>query len=117
MHGCLEWQRRGDLEPPPEVLSATKQWQEESDVIGRFIAEKCEEDTRPSPPPTPIYQVRGAPLYAAYKAWCESAGERWDNLNKFGGKMAERGYEKILNNGVIYKGLRLNEDDESPVPF
>jgi len=122
VEGCKAWQRAGKLGEPPEVVDATDEWQKESDTIGRFIAEKCDEDADRKPPRLgPIYKERATPLYNAYKTWCESNGEHYENMQKFSGKMLDRGYKKILNNGVIYEGLRLKDEEaqtpEPPVPF
>lgn len=104
VRGCLDWQQRGDLEPPPEVLNATKEWQDESDVIGRFLDERCVILQQA--------QVRAQPLWDAYKAWCEAHGETWEKQTAFGIKLAERGFQKKTSNGVVYLGLGLRSDDQ-----
>lgn len=104
VRGCLDWQRRGDLEPPPEVLSATKEWQDESDVIGRFLAERCVILQQA--------QVRAQPLWDAYKAWCEAHGETWDKQTAFGIKLTERGFQKKISNGIVYLGIGLMSNDQ-----
>jgi putative DNA primase/helicase len=104
VRGCLDWQQRGDLEPPPEVLNATKEWQDESDVIGRFLAERCVMLRQA--------QVRAQPLWDAYKAWCETNGETWEKQTAFGIKLGERGFEKKQSHGIVYMGLGLRSDDQ-----
>lgn len=102
--GCLEWQRRGDLEPPDEVLNATAEWQQESDVIGRFIADRCVILKQA--------QVRAGTLWDAYKTWCEANGETWEKLTAFGFKITERGFEKKQSNGISYLGIGLRSEDQ-----
>jgi putative DNA primase/helicase len=102
--GCLDWQQRGDLEPPPEVINATKEYQEESDVIGRFIAEKCVKLTRA--------EVRATALWSAYKDWCEQHGETWVKQTAFGRKLTEDGFGKRESHGLIYTGIGLRSEDQ-----
>jgi putative DNA primase/helicase len=104
VRGCLDWQQRGDLEPPPEVLTATKAWQDESDVLGRFLAERCVILRQA--------QVRAQPLWDAYKTWCETNGETWEKQTAFGIKLGERGFDKKQSHGIVYMGLGLRSDDQ-----
>jgi putative DNA primase/helicase len=103
VRGSLEWQRRGDLEPPPEVLTATQAYQHESDVLGRFIDECCITLVQA--------QVRPTPLYEAYKAWCDQNGERYETMHAIGTKLVERGFEKRNSHGTVYLGIGLRSQD------
>ena len=40
VRGCMEWQRM-KLAPPDAVRLATASYQEESDVVGRWVSERC----------------------------------------------------------------------------
>jgi putative DNA primase/helicase len=40
VRGCLEWQKIGLL-PPPEVLAATKEYEQESDPLKDFLDDCC----------------------------------------------------------------------------
>jgi uncharacterized membrane protein len=40
LQGCLEWQRMG-LRPPAAVMSATEDYFEAEDAMGRWVAERC----------------------------------------------------------------------------
>ena len=42
--GCLTWQRLGKLDPPPEVVEATKEYFEAEDALGRWLEERCVRD-------------------------------------------------------------------------
>jgi phage/plasmid-associated DNA primase len=40
VEGCREWQQHG-LRPPPIVLTATKEYREEMDLLAEFLEECC----------------------------------------------------------------------------
>jgi putative DNA primase/helicase len=104
VQGCLDWQRLGDLKPPPEVVNATKEYQEESDIIGRFIADKCVKLTQA--------EARASALWNAYKDWCEHHGETWVKQTAFGRKLTEEGFGKRESHGIIYTGIGLRSEDQ-----
>src|ERR1019366_1337158 len=62
VRGCLEYQKHG-LKPPPQVDAATKEYREESDILGEFILEKCVL--------LPDVTVPAGDLYTCYKKWTE----------------------------------------------
>jgi putative DNA primase/helicase len=93
VEGCLAWQREG-LQTPAEVMAATAEYREESDVIVDFLEERC---------------VLGAALWAsskslrgAYLDWCEKNGEKALSQQAFGARLTERG----LINGRGTQGER-----------
>ena len=88
------------------MLQATKAYQEESDIIGRFLTEKAEININARAPAKEFYD--------AYKAWCEESGERWETLSKFGAKMTERGFEKKPSDGIKYLGIKLKPPGTPP---
>ena len=67
VRGCLEWQRMG-LGSSPVVETATLVYRRESDLVGRFIKEKCVDG--------PKEQVAGKELYQAYVDFCIANGEK-----------------------------------------
>jgi putative DNA primase/helicase len=84
VNGCLEWQRLGLVEPEA-VLAATREYREESDVLGEFLAS---------------YVVFGAKercareeLRKRYEAWCEESGHRPVGARKLGQRLREKGCE------------------------
>ena len=85
VRGCLAWQDRG-LDAPLEVVAATNAYRSESDLIGEFITERCE--TRDE------LEVGAGTLYAGYRAWAESGGEKPVNSTTFGRNMSERGFDR-----------------------
>lgn len=68
LHGCLEWQRRGGLDAPDEVLASRAKYQQEQDALGDFLQERCHV--------APTLQARSGELYKAYLSWCEGQGDK-----------------------------------------
>lgn len=105
VRGCLEWQRIG-LNPPESVTAATAEYRSEEDVIGRFIEERCLQLSELS--------VQAGHLYDAYKAWAESSGFGVLNNTRFGKALVERGFEKTKSTYVVYRGIGLKTDHDTP---
>ena len=85
VQGCLAWQREG-LGETETVTVATKQFREESDEIGQFIAARCTRDDTKSTP-------AGA-LYTAYEAWCAQNALEAMTQTKFGRNLTDRGFRR-----------------------
>ena len=114
VRGCLAWQQRG-LKPLPErVRRAGNSYRDQMDVVGRFIAEKCEQD--------PKARVSAADLYRAYVAWSRLNAEEPMKSKEFGARLTEHGIKWKKTGGLIMRlGLRLKhttgdkgEDGEHP---
>lgn len=105
VRGCLDWQRHGE-EVPEAVLVATNEYQQDQDIVQRFLAECCvtgKEDLR----------CRASALYAAYQEWVEKGNEGHPmSQTKFGRRVGDLGYQKVSNNGTWYTGLKV--DSGSP---
>lgn len=86
--GCLEWQRDG-LGEPSAVKAATADYRNEMDVLGDFIAERCIIGDR--------MKAGATQLFDAYKAWCESTGERQLTMKRFAMQLEERGFRSERN--------------------
>lgn len=107
VRGCLEWQRRG-LDAPERVLTATRQYQAESDPVTGFLEARC-------------VQAEGArsqsgELFKAYQKWCdgEAIPERERLRHKgFAGRMGERFQRgRSASDGRFYRGIGLLTDRE-----
>lgn len=97
--GCLAWQRDG-LGEPEAVKTATDSYRAESDVLATFLDERTATDATAT--------VRAGTLYAAYKGWCESNGEKPMTGTAFGRRLTERGFDKMKDRGGWeYIGLSL----------
>ena len=90
--GCLEWQAYS-LKPPAEVISATKSYRVEMDIMSDFINDCCVVDE----------SVAGefSSLYDRYCIWCENSGEKPANPRTFGKRLAERGYKPDKGTGGV----------------
>ena len=104
VEGCLAWQREG-LKEPEEVVAATKNYQEEMDVFGRFLREETVQD--------PVFSTQASVLYTRYKTWCEINGENAMTGNALGRRMTELGFPKERSKrGYIYKNIGLSQKEE-----
>jgi putative DNA primase/helicase len=99
VRGCLEWQAEG-LEVPRRVSEATATYRAEQDHLGVFIAEACEVGAG--------FKTEGRLLYAVYKGWAESSGERsvLTKRDLFAALRDRPGIESYTNNGVWFRGLQ-----------
>ncbi|HVB59187.1 MAG TPA: phage/plasmid primase, P4 family [Candidatus Acidoferrales bacterium] len=105
--GCLEWQRQG-LNPPSEVLSATHDYEVESDHLNAFLDDKCECN--------PGYSATKSAVQEAYKTWCREAGEKPKSQKQFAAGMSKRFQEGRSNHNTVrvWIGLRLRKPLETP---
>ncbi len=88
------------LAAPPAVMEATNSYRQDSDVIGRFLAERTQAN--------PANIIRGQEMYAAYKDWCEANGEHPWTKNKAGRKIEEHGFKRDhARTGVVFLGVEL----------
>jgi len=105
--GCLAWQRVG-LNPPACVLSATEEYLESEDALGRWIAEECFQNPR--------VKEGSDVLYQSWKAWCEKNGEYLPSLRKFSDDLNKRGFKRArserqrLFQGIALNGTEVQED-------
>jgi putative DNA primase/helicase len=101
IQGCLAWQSEG-LQVPTAVEQATRQYEQESDPIGPFLAECCEQN--------PEFQVPKSTLWKAYRAWCSEPLSR----RAFVEKMTGRGLgERNSRSTRFWTGVRLKAGDTS----
>lgn len=81
--GCAEWQRVG-LQPPPAVTGATEDYFESEDAVGAWIEDRC--DRR-----LDSWELTKT-LYASWKDWAETAGERIGTCKRFVQALESRGF-------------------------
>ncbi len=104
--GCVEWQARG-LEPPTCVLSATQDYFESEDSLGRWMNEMCVM--------SPHLCAGSAELFGAWKEWAERAEEYVGSMRRFSESLRERGYEKWRDSvlgRMGFKGIALKSRDD-----
>jgi putative DNA primase/helicase len=83
--GCLGWQKHG-LADPAEVVAATAEYRNAEDRIGEFLLERCHLN--------PGFRVKVTDLYAAFRHWADTHGERELSGTAFGKALGERGFER-----------------------
>jgi putative DNA primase/helicase len=106
--GILNWAREGvrdyqkvGLQPPERVMASTQGYRHDMDVVGQWLDERCEQDTRASVPTSVAYQD--------YSQWAaEEVGWELKKLT-FRRHLSDRGFpaEKGSHGRRMIKGLRL----------
>jgi len=105
--GCLMWQREA-LGEPLAVSAATAQYRRDSDTLGAFLEDCCEEGDGLMEP--------ASELYAAYHRWCQEGGEFELSQTQFGRKMEERGFPAEKRSGGLKWRLGLRLVSRATVP-
>jgi putative DNA primase/helicase len=104
--GCLDWQRQG-LNPPQTVREASESYLEGEDVLGQWIAERCElggsEITN--------FDV----LFTDWQQWCQANGGPGWGGKTFSKALDERGFARGKS-GLLrgFRGIRLRPKTEKP---
>lgn len=98
VRGCIDWLQFGE-QLPPDVKEETSGYRESQDVIGSWMQECCVT--------AHAFSVQATELYLSYKAWCELNGEWSVSQRRFGASMTERGFTRLRNDGIWYRGLTL----------
>jgi putative DNA primase/helicase len=104
VRGCLDWQRDG-LRHPDIVQSETAKYQNESDVLSEFIAERCVEG--------PDAKVGAQAIFDEYRRWCDDRRlADADRLSQkgFGVRLRQR-YTAVDGRTVTYRGVGLKSPD------
>ena len=100
VRGCASWLENG-LCPPAAVTDATKEYRQQMDVLGEFIADRCTvREGLQSPAST---------LYKDYLKWAPANGETIISRRQFGLALGERGFHKSKQGVTIYHGIQLSE--------
>lgn len=95
VRGCLRWQQIG-LAPPPQVMEANKEYQENEDNVGAFIdyccfVDKDREDLK----------TGATVLYEAFEAWWIKFVSRYPlKQKKFGQAMRKKGFASQKIGGI-----------------
>lgn len=104
VEGCLAWQRDG-LEPPAAVTRATSDYRKESDVVGRFLDDRCERAAG--------LTVAKGDLYRACQAWCREAGEVEMSDISLGIRLRQLGFKEHRTSTTrFWRDLGLREGVE-----
>lgn len=99
LEGCLAWQRNG-LQPPAEVTDAVKDYRGDMDVLGQWVSDSCNTDSK--------LEVSATSAYLNYKIWSSNNGFNAMSSNSFGRRLKDRGFGKRhASSGAVYQGLAL----------
>jgi putative DNA primase/helicase len=104
IRGCLKWQREG-LGASAIIREATDAYRREQDVVGRWLAERCETGVDGS-------RQGSSELYADFSSWCDTANEFVISAKLFAERLDAHGIEGRKSRGVMVRvGVRLRPDD------
>ncbi|ARK50054.1 phage/plasmid primase, P4 family [Burkholderia pseudomallei] len=95
--GCLEWQQRGGLDRPQQVVDATNEYFEAEDALGRWIDECC----------VLLASAKSltSELFSDWKQWAETSGEYVGSQRRFSDLLITRGLDK-WRNGMGLRGFQ-----------
>lgn len=109
VRGAVEWYVTG-LRAPEAVTKASREYQEEMDLVGQFIVEACISDKNNE-------DLKGlsSSIYDAYEEWCHKSGESraLKSRNGFGRDLTKRGFP--MDGKTHRKFIRALTVDEQPV--
>lgn len=98
VQGLLEWRANG-LGTATAVERATRDYRDEEDGVGSFVAECLSPDAEA--------RIPTADLYERYESYCAEAGERPITRRRFTSALGKRGYETTVTGGKRQiKGVR-----------
>lgn len=105
LDGYERWQDYG-LMVPNKVKAAVEDYREESDILGNFLSETCEEDADGF--------VKGSDIRQHYKDWCEVNKEDVLSPQRFSKMLSER-YRKAKDGSgnSRYYGIKLKSMEKS----
>ena len=90
------------LEKPACVMKATQKYTDSEDLIGQFLQERCDEDSRA--------EVKSSDLYVDYQVWCGTQGIRPKSTRDFAQGLENHGYQRVRHmHGMVWLGLKLVE--------
>jgi P4 family phage/plasmid primase-like protien len=107
VRGCLGWQRHG-LGEPEQVRKATGEYRAEMDVLATFLDDCCIVGSDKS--------AFAGQLWDAWQRWADKTGEPPETQKRFGGRLAERGFESVRDsrtNRKVWSGVGLHADWEA----
>lgn len=101
VEGLIDWRMNG-LIMPEAVTVATRAYREDSDLLGRFLAECCEVGDDPR-----AVRVNATVLWDCFDAWRQAVGGSEWKRQGFVKAMRDRRFEQIQSNGVWWIKLQL----------
>lgn len=103
LDGCIEWQRRGLADVPGVVAAQTKDYREEQDLVGQWLAERIDSGSAAAG-----CQCPSKLLYGDYCEWAEANGLRPCSAIALGRRLRERGFvSERKSSGPEFQGIAL----------
>lgn len=103
--GAVRWHKEG-LGESRAVFEATRQYQEDQDRIGKFLAELTVQSQNE--------RCKVGDLYEAWRAWCARNGESPGRMGGFRSSLENQGLRiRSVSNARFVLALRLLEGDEN----
>lgn len=103
--GCLEYQQKG-LQPPASIIAAAKEYRNDEDILGEFLAAYIVVDSTAS-------GTNAKDIFTAWGLYCEDAGLHKGSSIAFGKKIKPRlvalGARPVrLSTGVAWNGISVD---------
>lgn len=99
VEGARLWKSAG-TSPPQCVRDLTDEYLSDQDLIGQWLAEKCERDAKAF--------ERSSDLHRSYAGWCEGQGLRAKSNVALSASLVSAGFRKRATMvGKVFDGLRL----------
>jgi putative DNA primase/helicase len=107
VQGCLLWQSQGLIQPK-SVVSATEEYFEAEDAMGRWMSERCNLGIN--------HKALTATLFNDWKQWAELSGEYIGTQRRFSDALLARRFEKWRNSMGVrgYQGIDLKQPTSLP---
>jgi putative DNA primase/helicase len=102
--GYRDWKEHG-LGEPGTVLKATKDFRDQSDVLGRFITDRCLTGQH--------YHAGSTDLFTAWSKWCAAEGQDPGTQTAFATDLQNKGFDNYTLHGRRrWRGIGLAAEDE-----
>jgi putative DNA primase/helicase len=102
--GCQDWQAQG-LDEPDAVIAATQEYRAESDAIGRFLNERCNQARG--------LKVQSSVLFEAWSRWCVGEGLESGTNKAFTTALQNRGFDNTKSHGrTVWQDLGVIVEGE-----
>ena len=101
VQGCLHWQKEG-LNPPPEVVDATKDYREDSQPLTAFLEDRCVVGRE--------YSTAFQPLWVDYQDWAGRGAVL--NRRTFSDALGKK-FQKEHGQCVSYIGVALRDNRQN----
>jgi putative DNA primase/helicase len=102
IHGCLDWQANG-LVQPESIIAATNSYFDEQDLFGQWLVDKCDVD-----PERPDMWDRSSDLFVSWSAYAAISGEKPGSAKSFADSLRSRGcLSKRTADSRGFTGIRL----------